>query len=99
MLDLAAPDMQWMSVSGHDVSVETSGHEALKTAMSGYFENVPSARSEIRQLHQSGTFVYALEQASWSVGDATKSQCSMAVYELADGKLKHVWYFPSHSCD
>ena len=66
--------------------------------MQSYFNSVPSARSEIRQLEASGNFVYALEQAFWTVKGQEKTQCSMAVYELAKGMIKHVWYFPAHQC-
>lgn len=98
MLELAAPNMQWMSVSGHTISTETSDHDQLKKAMQSYFASVPSAQSTLLQLNQSGQFVYALEKASWLVKEQKKSQCSMAVYELANDKIQHVWYFASHQC-
>ena len=98
MLKLAATDIQWMSVSGQTITSEAATQEALKTAMSGYFASVPSARSEIRAIHQSASFVFALEEASWTSNEVEKSQCSMAVYELVEGKIKHVWYFPAHAC-
>lgn len=98
MLELAAPNMQWMSVSGHTISTETSDHDQLKKAMQSYFASVPSAQSALLQLNQSGQFVYALEKASWLVKEQKKSQCSMAVYELANDKIQYVWYFASHQC-
>lgn len=98
MLNLSAENMTWMSLSGQALSIETSSQEELKTGMLGYFESIPSARSKIRELNQSGSFVYALEEAFWSVDGAEKSQCSMAVYEFVDSKIQHVWYFPAHKC-
>lgn len=98
MLELAAPNMQWMSVTGQSIATETSSHDQLKKAMLRYFASVPSAQSALLQLNQSGQFVYALEKASWLVKDQEKSQCSMAVYELANNKIQHVWYFASHQC-
>jgi len=98
MLALAAPNMQWMSVAGHTISTETSDHDQLKKAMQSYFASVPSAQSALLQLNQSGQFVYALEKASWLAKEQKKSQCSMAVYELANEKIQHVWYFASHQC-
>ena len=80
------------------VHAEAGDQDALKQAMSGYFASVPSARSEIRSIYQSGSFVFALEQAFWTSKEVEKSQCSMAVYELVDGMIKHVWYFPAHAC-
>ena len=98
MLKLATSDIQWMSVSGQTITSEAGDQDALKKAMSGYFASVPSARSEIHSIHQSGSFVFALEQAFWTSKEVEKSQCSMAVYELEEGKIKHVWYFPAHVC-
>ena len=98
MMDLAAPDMRWMSISGQQIAIETSNHAELRKAMLSYFESSPSTKSEICYLHESGAFVYALEEAFWSTKGVEKSQCSMAVYELVGGKLQHVWYFPAHQC-
>ena len=98
MLALVDPNMKWMSISGDKVATETNSQDALKTAMQGYFKSMPSARSEIRHSHASGSFVYSLEEAFWAAKGETKSQCSMAVYEFSESKIKHVWYFPSHGC-
>lgn len=98
MLALAAPDLKWMSVSGQQISTETATHSALRQAMQSYFKSTPSARSHIRQIQQSGAFVYALEEAFWQADGTEKSQCSMAVYELKKGKVQHVWYFAAHQC-
>ncbi len=98
MLEFAAPDMRWMSVSGDRISVETSTHAELLAAMAGYFESTPGARAEILSVSESGRFVHTLEQAFWPSGGAERSQCSMAVYELIEGTIQSVWYFPAHPC-
>ena len=98
MLEFAAPDMRWMSVSGDRISVETSTHAELRAAMAGYFESTPGARAEIRSVSECGRFVHTLEQAFWLSGGAERSQCSMVVYELIDETLQNVWYFPAHPC-
>lgn len=98
MLEFSAPDMRWMSVSGDRVSVETSTHAELRAAMAGYFESTPGTRSEIQSISESGPFVHTLEKAFWISDGAERSQCSMAVYELLDGRIQNVWYFPAHQC-
>lgn len=98
MLAVVNKDMRWMSVTGHTITTETSSIEELRQAMESYFKSVPSAKSHVHHLHQSGNFVYALEQASWQSKDQLKSQCSMAVYEFSATRIKHVWYFPAHQC-
>jgi len=98
MLSLATEDVKWMSVSADIVSIETADRQALRSAMQRYFNSMPTARSEVRQTSESGGFVYSLEAISWTANGTEKSQCSMAVYELNAGKIKNVWYFPSHAC-
>ena len=98
MLELSAVAVRWMSVSGEQISMETSTHAELREAMGGYFESTPGARAEVRSISESGSFVSTLEEAFWSSGGAEKSRCSMAVYELVEQKIQHVWYFPAHRC-
>ncbi|TDF35819.1 nuclear transport factor 2 family protein [Alteromonadaceae bacterium M269] len=98
MLAQASSDSRWMSIAGQKLSTETSTHEELRSAMTGYFESIPSARSEVRSIKESGPFVYTLEEAFWLSNGTEKSQCSVAVYELSENKIKNVWYFPAHNC-
>mgnify|MGYP001054908877 CR=1 FL=1 len=98
MLALSAPDIHWMSISRQQLAIETSTQASLRDAMVSYFESMPSARSRIRSIHSSGEFVYTLEQAVWQSNGVEKSQCSVAVYELREQKIVHVWYFPAHRC-
>jgi len=98
MLELSAVDMRWMSVSGEQISIETSTHAELREAMRSYFGSTPSARAEVRSISEIGSFVSTLEEAFWSSGGAEKSRCSMTVYELFEQKIQNVWYFPAHQC-
>ena len=99
MLAASADDILWMMVGAEEIAVEASGAEALSEAMAGYFESVPSARSVLRSAVESGPFVVTVEEAMWESRGEQKSQCSAAVYEVQDRKVKNVWYFPSHECD
>ena len=98
MLTLVAPDMKWMSITGQTIATETATAAELEKSMSDYFKSLPSTQSKIRSIHQSGNFVYALEEATWTSNDVVKSQCSVAIYEFTDSKIHHVWYFPAHTC-
>lgn len=98
MLSLAVIDMRWMSVTGNEISVETSSHAALRESMAGYFKAVPTAHSKIRKISSSGPFVHTVEEAFWRSGEIEKSQCSMAMYELSEEKIVNVWYFAAHPC-
>ncbi len=99
MLALADPSISWMYMDGDAVHVETTGHAALRTAMSRYFENFPSSRSELISLSANGSFASATEKAIWEQENTTRSQCSLSVYQLNDGLILNVWYYPAEACD
>lgn len=95
MLELVHPEIQWLSVDGNRVSVETDGAEALAEAMRGYFETVPSTRSSIEMMMVSGNRVSVRERAHWKLSGQAYSQAVLTVYELVDGRIRRVWYFPA----
>lgn len=76
MLAVSSENMRWMRVSGHEIAIETSNLEQLRQAMTGYFNSVPSAKSEIRSIHASGSFVYALEEAFWTSAGVAKASAA-----------------------
>ncbi len=98
MLAFCAPDVRWMIVSADKLSVETSGAEKLAESMRSHFRSLPSTRSELRSVAVSGSFVTAIEQAIWESKGQKRTQCSVSVYELREGKIQNVWYFPAHGC-
>jgi hypothetical protein len=99
MLELTTGDVRWMSLSDQQASVETSTQAELRDAMTSYFATTPSARARIRHITESGPFVHTVEEALWRAADgAEKSQCSMAVYELSEHRIRNVWYFRAFNC-
>ena len=98
MLTSCAPDVRWMNLAADKLTVETSGTEKLAESMRGYFRRVPSARSELRGVVVSGNFVTAVERATWESKGQERTQCSVSVYEVREGKVHSVWYFPAHGC-
>lgn len=95
MLELVHPDIQWLSIEGDRIRVETEGAEALADAMRGYFEAVPSTRSSIETMMVSGNRVSVRERAHWESSGQARSQAALSVYEIADGRIVRVWYFPA----
>jgi hypothetical protein len=95
MLELAHAEIQWLSIDGDELRVETEGREALGEAMRSYFESVPSTRSVIEVMMVSGSRVSVRERAEWETSSGTRSQTALSVYEVADGLIRRVWYFPS----
>lgn len=99
MVALTTDDIAWFGVAGSTLGVEARGHVALAAGMTSYFEGLPSARSELMSATTSGPFLTAVEKASWVQDGEQRSQCSVSVYELSQGLIKHVWYYPAHPCD
>lgn len=95
MLDLAHPDIRWLRIDGANVHVEADGASALAEALRGYFEAVPSSRSRIDWLKSAGQRVTLRECARWRQAERWREQCALSVYEIEDGRIADVWYFPA----
>ena len=93
---LLAPDVKWLSLSGEKLSTDGDGREAVRIWLTGYFKSLPDVRSEALTIEQTGAFLSVRERASWTAKDgARRSQQAHGVYEIRDGLIARVWYFPS----
>jgi hypothetical protein len=95
MSKLVAEDVQWLSISGDSVSIETGGKSVLISAMDGYFQSCPTCRSHIKEMIASGERVSAIEDAAWEGRDGPRTQRSLSVYEFSGNLIKRVYYFPA----
>lgn len=95
MATFVTDDVQWLSIDGNQVSLETAGKDALIKAMDDYFRSCPTCQSELGGLVSSRDRVSALEVASWQGKDGLKSQRGLSVYEFADDLISRVYYFPA----
>ena len=92
-----AEDFAWYNIDGAKMAPETTGRESLRKGMQGYFKSLPSARSAHESVIVNGAFVSVKEKAMWKnkAGESkSKSQTALAVYEVQEGLIKRVWYFP-----
>ena len=88
-------DVAWLNLNGNGISVEVEGSAALAEGMTSYFASIPTARAEIVSEMTSGPYVILRERAFWKTKDGERSQSALAVYEVRDGKVKRVWYYPA----
>jgi hypothetical protein len=95
MLALAHPEVQWLSVKDDKISVETSGHAALRDSMKGYFASLPTVRSTFESTLVAGPYVTVVERARWQGKSGERTQAALAVYEVFEGKVRRVWYYPT----
>ena len=92
---LLAPDFRWLSAQGDSVVVEARGIPEIRAGLVDYFRRLPTARSEIEAASALGPWVMVRERASWVTATGPRSQGAISVYEVRDGLLRSVWYYPS----
>jgi hypothetical protein len=93
---LLSPKVKWFSLDADKLSTDGDGREALRTWLTSYFKSLPDTRSDALSIDQNGAFLSLRERASWTAKDGAKrSQQSHSVYEIRDGLIERVWYFPA----
>lgn len=65
----------------------TRGRAQLVAEMTDYFQALPDVQSEVEAMISGNTYVSLRERIVG--GDA-----SLAVYEVRDGRIQRVWYYP-----
>ncbi len=95
MSQYVTEDVQWLSINGDAIAVETSGKAALVKAMHGYFESCSTCQSKLLETSVLGSRVSTIEEASWRQNGERHAQQSLAVYEFADNLIRRVYYFPA----
>jgi uncharacterized protein (TIGR02246 family) len=95
MLRMVTDDIQWISVDGDKISVETRGKKQLRESMAAYFKSSPTAKSELEWVQATRSRVAALERASWESKGGKRSQASLSVYEFRRGLISRVYYYPA----
>jgi hypothetical protein len=94
MLGMVSDDIQWLSVAGDKITVETQGKPKLRESMAAYFKSTPSAKSELEWVQVTASRVAALERAAWQSKSGPKSQAGLSVYEFSNGLISRVYYYP-----
>ena len=95
MLNMVSEDIQWLSVDGDKITVETKGKGPLRESLAGYFKSSPSAQSTLEWIHATSARVAAHEKSTWKTKSGMKSQTSLSVYEFHQGLITRVYYYPA----
>ena len=95
MLSMVSDDIQWLSVAGDKITIETQGKARLRESLAAYFKSTPTAKSELEWVRATASRVAALERAGWQSKSGPKSQASLSVYEFRDGLITRVYYYPA----
>ncbi|MBC7790914.1 MAG: nuclear transport factor 2 family protein [Anaerolineae bacterium] len=94
MLELVDSSFVWLNLEGDSVQVETRGPDALKRGMESYFRSIPTAQSTLETISSLGPWVSATERAHWRTSSGARSQAALSVYEVREGRVRRVWYYP-----
>jgi hypothetical protein len=89
------PQIVWYTVTPDNTVVEVDGVTALRDGLVKYFKALPSSRSEGEVLGENGPWVSVRETAKWQSAPGPRAQTSLSVYELRNGKIRRVWYYPA----
>lgn len=95
MLRMVTDDVQWLSVDGESIHLETGSKDALRAGMTEYFESCPSCKSRLGHHFATGARVTALEIASNETSKGLREQQSISVYEFSGALIRRVYYFPA----
>ncbi len=96
MSALMHPDIQWLSVEGDQIVVVADGKADLVAQMTDYVASPSATTSLLGRSVVDGPFIAVQETASWLGADgSTAEQSALAVYEINDGLIVRVWYYPA----
>ncbi len=91
-----AGNFKWHTIDGDKSSLDADGRIPLRDWLVGYFKSLPDVRSEFLSIEQTGPYLAVRERASWDNKEGKRvSQQALCVYEIRDGLIQRVWYFPS----
>ncbi len=96
MADMMHSDIEWINIEGSAQSVVTEDKSALVRELTRYFAGSPQSGSTLSDWSVNGVYVSAKETVTFTRKDGTQgAQASISVYELEDGLIRRVWYFPA----
>lgn len=87
-------DLRWLAIDGDQVRIEAQGRAAMQAWLRGYFQQFPDVRAQIRSFHGGGRHVAVHECLSWTHEGQPRRQCAHGTYEIEDGLIRRVWYWP-----
>jgi len=88
-----APDLTWYSHVNNERITEVAGREALTKTLASYFANNAQTHWTIEQAVVTGQAVAVRERSQWRADDSSGERVSLAVYEIADGRIARISYF------
>ena len=95
MASLVDEKFELFYVSDGKSELSAQGPQDLERQMTEYFASRPTVYSELEASIDGPRFVAFRERAGSHHGGTDRSQSSLAVYEVVDGKVLRAWYYPA----
>jgi hypothetical protein len=92
-----ADDYTWFQVTDQGAVPSASGKADVAARMAAFFKAMPYLGSEIDRAMVVGNYIVAEEKDSFQTPAGAKTQITLGVYEVVDGKFKRAWAFPVKS--
>ena len=95
MSRLVHEEIEWLSISGDNLTTVSKGKDALSAELASYMSKGCSTRSQLSDFSVNGPYVAVTETVSWDGRDGSEqSQSATSVYQIENGLIRRVWYFP-----
>ncbi|WP_306252469.1 nuclear transport factor 2 family protein [Parvularcula sp. IMCC14364] len=96
MSSLMHPDIEWIDIAGSTQTVSVSGKQAMLQGLAAYFATDLESVSVLQGAAVNGPYVSGVEKVLWvDTDNQERQQSATVVYELEDGLIRRVWYFPA----
>ncbi|MSO96680.1 MAG: hypothetical protein EXR11_00460 [Rhodospirillaceae bacterium] len=98
MLADLADDYAWFRILDDGSAVKSaSGKAEVAERMAAFFKTVPYTGSAVDRTMSVGNYIVAEEKDTFETPQGPKTQVTLGVYEIKDGKLRRAWAFPVKS--
>ena len=94
MVDNLHDDFKWYYLGDNELTVDTEGKEAFRKAMTAYYQNFTSVKSEMTNVSVLGNKVSFMETVIYETSSGKSGESkALGMYTFKDGKLFRAYYF------
>lgn len=88
-------DIQWLTAKDDKITITLQGKSDMVKELSDYFKGPTTISSSLGGWGENGDYVSVVETASWTTKTGkNQSQSSNVIYQIENGLVRRVWYFP-----
>lgn len=92
---LSGENVEWLDVRGRKLSVNASGRGGVTREMTRFFAGRTAVRCVLEDAIVSGSSVAVRRRIFWQDGSSVKSEASLVVYEVKNGRVHRAWFYPT----